>query len=43
MVADDLVTQQAKASPAMLLTWLSRNILVSAKEGFVYREKQIAF
>ena len=33
VVADDLATQGARTSVAMVLIWISRNILVSASEG----------
>ena len=36
MVADDLAMQGAKASAAMVFTWLSQDTLVSALWGDVY-------
>ena len=35
MAADDLATQGAKASAAMLLTWLSQNNLISVPQELI--------
>ena len=43
MAADDLTMEETRASAAMVLTYFSRNILVSAPEGLHHGSVSVVY